>query len=214
MEKAAIEKAKRRLGAAERALQQLSEANSHDEAVDHWYALLVASKNIWTIMEQGAKPSAQARQWFGGKKRQRRSDELLQYMFEARNCDEHGLEDVIKYRPSGSRLEASFTVDAAHGFTDGCTLKSVAVDRATGEVAFSGTHADGSEFTITQPSELTLLPATSVLCAIKARDGKVIDPPKTHLGKLMENNYPVTVASLALTYQRSLIDEAEALHTP
>lgn len=94
----AITKAESRLRLATQQLESCSNAANHNDFADAWYLFLVAAKNVLTTLEQGAKSSAQSRQWFGAKKQERKDDPLLQYLFQARNDEEHGLADVTKLK--------------------------------------------------------------------------------------------------------------------
>ncbi|MEL7687903.1 hypothetical protein AAG596_08325, partial [Citromicrobium bathyomarinum] len=67
-----LEKARRRLRVASNALDQLKAAASDAEFEDAWFIFLTSWKGIYTTLEQGAKSSAQSRQWFGGKKAERK----------------------------------------------------------------------------------------------------------------------------------------------
>lgn len=89
-----VTKAEARLRLARTHASALRACKSHDEFTDTWYQFLVTYKNVYTALEQAAKGSAQSRQWFGGKKNERRDDPLLQYLFQARDADEHGIEPV------------------------------------------------------------------------------------------------------------------------
>jgi hypothetical protein len=107
MDSKAITKARSRLRVSEKALNELAECNDYQTFSDTWYTFLVAWKNIYTALEQGSKASAQSRQWFGAKKQARKGDKLLQYLFEARNDDEHGLNDSTALDPGGLAIGVS-----------------------------------------------------------------------------------------------------------
>jgi hypothetical protein len=61
-----------------------------------WSSLLLSIGRIYTKLEQGSKSSAKSRAWWGRKLYERRHDELLCYLWHARNVDEHTLSEVTK----------------------------------------------------------------------------------------------------------------------
>ncbi len=73
MNRSAVEKAKARLRVARKALAELKESRTFSDFSDAWYVLLTSSKNVYTVLEQGAKTSAQSKQWFGAKKQARKT---------------------------------------------------------------------------------------------------------------------------------------------
>ena len=107
MDPAAIAKANSRLRTAKKAIEDLTGCNDYDTFSEYLYTFLVAAKGIYTILEQGAKSRAQARQWFGAKSKERRSDPLLQYLYQARDDDEHGLSRVVEHVPGALGIGVS-----------------------------------------------------------------------------------------------------------
>jgi hypothetical protein len=99
MDIAAVTKAAGRLRLAAKHAEALKVCKSHEEFCDTWYQFLVTYKNVYTALDQGSKASPQSRQWFGAKKNERRDDPLLQYLFQARDADEHGIESVTQFVP-------------------------------------------------------------------------------------------------------------------
>ncbi|MEQ1883291.1 MAG: hypothetical protein ABL878_20240, partial [Burkholderiales bacterium] len=96
MDGKALTKARRRLNVARTAAAALDQAPDFDAFSEQWYVFLHAAKGVYTTLEQGAKTSAQSRQWFAGKNAARKNDSLLRYVSEARNDDEHGIEEPIE----------------------------------------------------------------------------------------------------------------------
>jgi hypothetical protein len=100
----AIRRAKLRLRKAQTAFDDMRHnfyphGSSNEEAKSRlliaWYDFLLASNGVYEQLEKAAKSSPQNRQWFGAKKRERKNDELLCYMHQARNADKHGIVDII-----------------------------------------------------------------------------------------------------------------------
>ncbi|HEY0624671.1 hypothetical protein [Sphingomonas sp.] len=210
MDKAAIAQASRRLAIAQKAHALLASASNHDEFSDSWYTLIVAAKSVWTLLEQGSKSSPQSRQWFGGKKRERRDDELLQYMFEARNAAEHGLEDVVRHQPPYNRLEGRFAVGETPGLKSGTQITGMQLNFSRG-LSIVGVDPEGNDISLPIESRIVDYPETSRLASITTRGSVVLKPPQKHLGKHLIDDHPASVAKANLDYLAAMIAEAEAL---
>ena len=196
MDSRAIQQAQTRLRTCQETLDGLRQSKSYQDFSGHWYVFLVAWKNIYVLLEQGAKASAQSRQWFGAKKAERRNDELLQYLFEARNSDEHGLEETTEFRPGhlhigvmGAGLSNAIRLDGTFG--PGQTMRV--------------TSLDGLPIGVEQK------PSRIVLAVVYARGNRTLLPPTKHKGVLLPDQEPLTVAALAPTYVENLVSEASSL---
>lgn len=196
MDARAITKAKSRLRVAEKALRELPLSKDYQAFTDTWYTFLVAAKNVYTVLEQGAKVSPQSQQWFGGIKQARKRDELLQYLFEARNDDEHGLEQSTEHVPGSLAIGV-----AKPGFSNSIMLNGILGQGGTMNV----TSLDGKPILIEQT-----LPHTKLI-GIKARGGRTYNPPKFHNGRTLDDQSPLNVASLRLAYLTALVGDAERL---
>ncbi len=194
----AVSKARARLATATKQLSEAQNSTDYDEFASHWYLFLVTAKNVYTQLEQGAKTSDQSRQWFGGKKRERREDPLLQYMFQARDDDEHGIGDVTK-------LEAGkLGIGRAVGdFGDSFRI-SMSSDGNGPPVIHEIESLDGKPILIEQ------IPAHVVLVTVTGRGNVTYEPPTEHLGKPLPDNLPITVGKLTLAYLESLLSDAES----
>ena len=194
MKPSAVEIVKSRLRVASEALRDLNTADTYDQFFDAWFVFLTAWKSIYTTLEQGAKPSPQSMQWFGGKARERKNDALLQYLFQARNDEEHGLKRSVEHG-GGTQLydvtpgqKISMLADPIYG-------KMRAVDVQTG-----------------QPLNLiNEQPAGPTLAVVEDRNHKKYYPPIGFLGEILVDSSPIGVAEAALKYMELLVDEAEGL---
>lgn len=198
MDKKAIELAQSRLRIAARAVQDLeaSEADGQTYA-EHWHVFLTAWKGVYTVLEQGAKSSPQARQWFGGKKAARKADPLLQYLFEARNDEEHGLAVTVSNTAGGTLMQATRDVTAVRLIFDAQGRPTGAIDEAGNSVAEVVQHTDpGPE-----------------LRPVIARGNVVYQPPAEHLGQRIDIR-PTPIAKLAMAYSEQLVSEAAKFAKP
>ena len=96
MHSRAIEQAEIRLDRVRASTETLCLAKSYKELEIAWIDFLSASSTIYSKLEQGAKGFGKSEAWFGRKKNERRTDELLRYNHHARNSEEHGIDEVIK----------------------------------------------------------------------------------------------------------------------
>jgi hypothetical protein len=192
----ALAKANSRLRNARKALDDLTRAKTFIQFSDDWHVFLVAAKGIWTTLEQGTKETAQYRQWFGGKERQRRNDPLLQYLYEARNDDEHGIEPVIEQTPQ--RLAIGV---AMPGFSSAMVINgSIGIGGALHVQTLDG-----------KPALIEVQPSRPKLRRINARGNRMYDPPEVHLGTKLASQESIEIARLGIVYLEGLIKEFEQL---
>lgn len=201
MDPKAVKKAKERLVLATGKLDEARSAPDYAAFAGAWYFFLIAAKNVYTTLEQGAKASPQSRQWFGSKKNERKNDPLLQYLFQARDDDEHGLADITTMKPS--LVEVGRAVD---GYSRSFSI-SASGDSA-GKVTIHELQShDGLPVLIEEtPSHAILLP-------VVGRGPVIYHPPKTHRGVDLPDSLPLTVGSAALRYLEDLISDAAARTT-
>lgn len=214
MDPRAIEKADSRLRVARKAVADMKASKTFSEFSDNWYVFLTSAKNIYTVLEQGAKTSPQSRQWFSDKAKFRKSDELLQYLYEARNDDEHGLGSSVEYQAE----KHEFGI-AAHGrsrsiVTHGKGFEGNVVVGAQRAVVFDG-ESPPSDFGITpldgKPTLNKHTAASAILVEVNARGFRKYAPPESHSGSPITNQEPISVAEIAITYLEFLVKEASSL---
>jgi hypothetical protein len=99
MKREAVEAARIEFNRASNSVNSLSDATDHDEIETHWVAFLSAATRIFNKLQAGAKKPPQSKQWFDSKVRQRQDDQLLSYIWHARNANDHGLEFVTRKQP-------------------------------------------------------------------------------------------------------------------
>jgi hypothetical protein len=196
MDAKAVAKARQRLKLATEKLREAEIATTHEAFAGAWYFFLIAAKNVYTSLEQGAKTSAQSRQWFGAKKNERKTDPLLQYLFQARDDDEHGLGDVTKLEPGSLAIGK-----ARPGFSSNMSI-SLSTDGSGRPTIHRLESHDGLPILIEEiRAHFRLLPVTG-------RGDVTYDPPTHHLGAPLLDNQPIIVGNLAIEYLTRLIEEA------
>ena len=213
MDPKALTKASSRLRVAQKAVADLQDCESYDAFGDLWYMFLVAAKNVYTVLEQGAKANPQSRQWFGAKNQQRKSDPLLRYVTEARNDDEHGIEPISEFVPSRIDIgvnkdgASSHMVDNNGNVFSNCGIAYSFVGEVPKRLPIMRS-LDG------KPVHIEDRPAHVRLIRVHDRSKNPYDPPASHLGQKIDGSSPLVVANIMISYLEALMVEAEKLRRP
>lgn len=195
MKPQAIALAQTRLARARRACEaahkQLpyKDSPAGDSFREQWDSFLVAASAIFSKLEQGAKGHGKSDVWFGLKKEERANDELLRYIKQARNIEEHSVMESVEQH--GLRLVPDNPYTKV--VSDGSDGKPVQVSYEVGK-----------------PFSMRVLHPGPYLLPVINR-GVTFNPPSKHLGEPMPDQRPITVMKLALAYLEKMIDEAKAL---
>lgn len=213
MDKRALEKSASRLRLVRKSLLDLDASVSFEEFSDTWYSFLTAWKNIYTILEQGSKTTAQSRQWFGAKKRERKSDPLLQYLFEARNDDEHGLDNSLNLQPRFLDIGVVSEGSSRKIRLDGGPFSNVVIEGGATAARFEGSIPKGIRATSLdgKPIKISYSGEKITLTTVKPRGRPPLGPPTEHLGLHLSDSSPLNVAKQAADYINGLHDEASNL---
>jgi hypothetical protein len=194
----------------QRAVRELEFCKDYDTFSDIWYQFLIASKNIYTQLEQGAKSSAKSTLWFGERNKFRKSDQLLRYVTEARNSEEHGLQPNSRFVPNELRLGVS-----KPGMSSEIQDQNGNVFSGCGTaISYSGsmpTSLPKLQALDGKPILAEFHPAHVKLVQVQDRHGNRYDPPTSHLGVQIDGSEPLTVAKAMMTYLEQLLAEAESL---
>jgi hypothetical protein len=193
MKQIAVDKARRRLGKASACLNRMENSGSFDEFESAWTDFLIALNSIHVTLELGAKTSPQSRQWYGGKKTERRKDALLSYLHQARNADEHGIEPIAAHKPGGVKISVG---------TQPTFILTTAIKH--GKVALELHPVEGHGMEIIPPSA-ELIPVRY------DRFGDVFGPPTQHLGSMLPDISPLAIARVGFKYHEALVQAAAAL---
>jgi hypothetical protein len=196
MKRAAVEQAKTKFAKAEKSLQLLKDATEFKTAEEAWTDFLLAVSGIYNKLEQGSKGNGKSEGWFGKKKHDRRKDALLRYLHLARNSSEHGIERIVD-RKAGSTFLSNLRGPLR--FDERVPIKICKVDKATGTPV--GEPVDA------------FVPGPH-LELIRVRDSRyndICDPPKEHMGSIIDHRFPYDTAVHVLPYLKALVSEAETL---
>ena len=113
MDTTALQHARARFAKAQKAAECLKTAVTFDEIESAWSDFLISCATVYTKLEQGSKFHPKSVAWFGQIKRTRRLDPLLQYVHQARNSDEHGIQDITAR--SATQFKLANSLDVGHG---------------------------------------------------------------------------------------------------
>jgi hypothetical protein len=113
MEQSAIGHAKRSLGYAREAIEAMRASKDFAQAARAWRDYLVAFYEVYEKLRAGSKKNARSEAWFKELSRFRLNDELLNYLYQARNNETHGLDH--SFLMEGPRLETVADPNATIG---------------------------------------------------------------------------------------------------
>jgi hypothetical protein len=99
MKREAVDKAKKRMKDALDYFMALDGEMTYEQFEQRWSSFLNAINRAFLAIEAGARDNARTRTWWSKKKHEWKKDPLLQYLHQARNADEHGLEPLSKMAP-------------------------------------------------------------------------------------------------------------------
>lgn len=202
MKKETIKKCNDRIRRCNKAIDQLRDAKNIEDAEDAWWAFLVAAKGLWVQLKKGASNNQKAMTWLGTKVKFRKSDPLLNYLFHARDSDEHTVEFSSKGLSGGLKISSGAPILTMQ--RQGDVIRLVGVSPEEGKSIED--YIDPNTGAI---KGLQFFPITIRLLEATARDGTVYPSPKSHLGNTIDPNDAVQCAALALKWYEALISEAE-----
>ena len=184
-----LKAARAELRAAKNALQQMSEAESFEVYEDAWRQFLNCLEKCWNKAERGCQHVRdQFQPWQGRTQNLRKKDMLIRYLKQARDADNHSIQELAEHKPGGTGL----------GFANGSGhIKRLEI--VNGEIV----HYEGDPLTLTHYPSRVLV--KSVL-----NSGKWYNPPTSHLEKPLNSADPRILGKLGLEFYERFIDEAEA----
>lgn len=186
MDRKAIAKANARLHKMHQALERMKTGNSPSEIEGAWGDFIFAASTAYNSLLQGSKTNNKSKDWFNKRKNERRKDPLLLYVKEARNSEEHGIEDITKRTNSQIHLTSQ---------GDQVTLRS-----------------DGRQWHVVSQKGNVRYPLDRVrLIPVKNGYGDTFDPPESHLGQPLADISPVGVAEATYAYIKAMIEDAQTL---
>ena len=183
--------ARKELGNAKNALMLLQDSSSLDEYINYWNTTLYNIEKCWKKSEIECKEfKNKFEPWQGKYKRLRKKDQLLKYIKNARDADNHSIEEFIEKKPPSTKFDYANEEDKDKPITKFSLVNGV----------FS--HEG-------PPLKVTFLPER-VECVPFINLGTKYDVPELHNGEYIKNNKnPFVLATLAIKFYESYLDAIE-----
>lgn len=184
-----LEAAKIEIESAKRNLERMKNASSLEEMNEYWTNLLNNFEKAWVKVERHCQPFRQKFEpWQGRYNRLRKDDELLRYVKQARDADNHSIQETTKIIPGSTT--GNF-VNPLRGY-----IKEITI--INGKVVYY----EGDPMIIkTKPTQ----PEVQMV----HNSGRDYPPPSKHLNSEVESLHPVYIAQLALQFYERYINETE-----
>lgn len=177
------------LAAAAKALADMRRAKSMDEFEMGWRTCLNHLEKAWQKTERCClHVRSQFEPWQGRFHKLRRKDMLLRYLKQARDADNHSVQDVTKLQP-GSR--GYKFLNPRGGYIKRMEIRN-------GEVV----HYEGDPMVVeeTLPHPIAL--------PVK-NNGEWFNPPTAHLGQAIPIPHPVLLAELGIKFYSDYVGEVQ-----
>jgi hypothetical protein len=96
----ALAQAKELFGRLSTISDELKRARSHQQTVMFWIEFIHNAQRMINKLGAGSKGFSPSENWFRELLKQREQDPLLNYIFQARNADEHGIQEAAAHAPA------------------------------------------------------------------------------------------------------------------
>lgn len=198
----AIPKCRDRLNKAASALFKCRSSQNITAFSSAWAEFLIHTGGVLNALDAGYKTTPQGRQYYGKVKRLGRADELVSYMHQARNAEEHDTKPTSEHQ---------------HGHVAiGAPGESVHISQLRVDQEFYRDpvrHLKGRAFNMKTGGLPTIevREAGPALKTITDQYGGVYQPPTSHAGKKITDKRPTAIAGLYIAYLEGLIADAERL---
>jgi hypothetical protein len=186
--------AREKLAEAESALRGMREATDRVSFEGAWSTFVDSIEEFWCrFFDEGKATFSAFQPWAGAIERGRRSDETLQYFYQARHQSQHGRIPMAWERPQ--LIIGRGFAGSMYGlkiYPDGSYEDRTETDSPTGK-----------------PFRVESAPGKPILPTIENSYHKqVFPPPKFHAGSPLPDASPVTAAQLVLTYYTRVLSRA------
>jgi hypothetical protein len=185
----ASEKPRREWERAKEAVERMRKAKSFEEFEESWREFLRRIDRVWNKAGAHFKRSPK---WTGWAKKfiaMRTKDELLSYLMQARNADEHTVGEIAAKEPGEIAINAADTSRAMY-------IRKLEIQN--GRMYLDADNA----VVILVPDRAKLLPVTN--------RGKTYAAPVKHLGSDIDPNNILDVAERGLRFYEKFLSDAEA----
>jgi len=183
-----LRQSKQELHAAQLALQGMRAATNLEEFAIWFRGFLDRIEKVWVKAERECQPSlAQFEPWQRVFKKLRRDDQLLMYLRQARNADQHSIQHMTQ-----ELLGQLVLVIPPLGTVE------VQIDETRQQLTVKGE----CQIAVQRGRSYRLLPINN--------RGRVFDPPSQHLGENLPKNDALLVAEKGTAFYEDFLAQAEA----
>ncbi len=185
-----LKQARAELESAQRAIDAMNSSESMERFEAEWRYFLSCIEKSWVKVERSCESKRNEFQpWQGKFQSLRKKDMLLRYLKQARDADNHSVQDLADIEP-GKRL-MNF-VNPAGGY-----VKSLKID-GSGNIL----HYEGDPMVVVDKAPQPI--------AVRVKNnGEWFNPPNSHLGQPITSQHPVNLANLGLAFYIDFLKQAE-----
>jgi len=177
------------LRAAARALAGMRSAKSLEEFEAEWKEFLTCLEKVWNKVERSCQPMRNRFEpWQGTYHRLRKKDMLLRYLKQARDADNHSIQDFTKIKPGSRGIRFA---NPRGGYIKHMEIRG-------GEI----TSYEGDAIVVEDKAP------HPVAVPVK-NNGEWFNPPTSHLGQQVTTHHPVALAELGLKFYEEYVNEVE-----
>lgn len=177
------------LAAAMKGVAGMRAAKSLDEFEVEWRGFLNCIEKLWQKVERSCQHvRGSFEPWQGSFHRLRRKDMLLRYLKQARDADNHSIQDVTTIQPGSKGYRFA---NPSGGYIKHLEMRNGVV-----------VHYEGDPMIIEET------PPHPVAVAVK-NNGEWFNPPTSHLGQPVTTHHPVQLAELGLKFYSEYLDQVE-----
>lgn len=179
------------LAKAKKCLYNIGQSSSLEQQQEHWVEFLHILERLWNKAEYELRRYEGYENWPKRIKinKLRKQDELLRYLKNARDVDEHSDSPITKVQPGGLGINPLFG------------------DELSFNMSF-GSGGKISTFHSNVPVKVDLIPDTIKPIDVTNRSGKH-SPPTSHLGQPIIDQSLSELARLGLSFYTDYLNEAE-----
>ncbi|OEZ49268.1 hypothetical protein JAB1_24580 [Janthinobacterium sp. MP5059B] len=183
----------RDLREAASAIEEMASTTNLEDLKSAWEIYLFRIERAWERAERAIRvvPGKEAQSWLSANSKLRRADPLLQYLKQARNAETHAVASSVesdKFISISDRFGRPFNLNNVKISVEEQTL---VIDLDSYDIGLDWTAKSGC--------------ADPKLQRICCR-GTWYEPPRRHLGNIIEDEHPVAIAALGLNFYRGAFE--------
>ena len=164
-------------------------AESFDVFEEEWRDLLGCLEKVWVKAERGCQKYRNKFQpWQGKYVALRRRDPLLKYLKQARDADNHSIQEVAEVKPGHTTMNF---LNRQGGYIKHLKINSGRIVHYEGDPMIVKSHP------------------TSVEAIRIKNNGQWFNPPIQHMGIPIVSKHPARLGELGISFYESFLAEAE-----